>query len=293
MLVFETPKEMQTFANQVRREGKVIGLVPTMGALHEGHLRLIRKARRESDIAVVSIFVNPIQFDDANDFAKYPRTLDEDRYKLEMEGVQVLFAPTADTMYPPGFSTFVEVQNLDRYMEGAHRPGHFRGVTTVVLKLFNIVKPHFAVFGLKDAQQYYIVKRMVEDLNLDLEVVPHETVREPDGLAMSSRNRLLSPESRRQATALYRALKLGKEMIFSGERDPWKVKEEMRRFLQEEAPLGKIDYVEIASIPDLQPVNEIDGKVLLALAVRFPEARLIDNFILLPDDRLVWNEKID
>ncbi len=293
MLVFETPKEMQTFANQVRREGKVIGFVPTMGALHEGHLRLIRKARRESDIAVVSIFVNPIQFDDANDFAKYPRTLDEDRYKLEMEGVQVLFAPTADTMYPPGFSTFVEVQNLDRYMEGAHRPGHFRGVTTVVLKLFNIVKPHFAVFGLKDAQQYYIVKRMVEDLNLDLEVVPHETVREPDGLAMSSRNRLLSPESRRQATALYRALKLGKEMIFSGERDPWKVKEEMRRFLQEEAPLGKIDYVEIASIPDLQPVNEIDGKVLLALAVRFPEARLIDNFILLPDDRLVWNEKID
>ena len=293
MLVFESPKEMQLFANQVRKEGKVIGFVPTMGALHEGHLRLIRKARRESDITVVSIFVNPIQFNDADDFARYPRTLDEDRYKLEMEGVQVLFAPTADAMYPPGFSTFVEVQNLDRYMEGAHRPGHFRGVTTVVLKLFNIVKPHFAVFGLKDAQQYYIVKRMVEDLNLDLEIVPHETVREPDGLAMSSRNRLLSPESRKQATALYRALKLGKEMIFSGERDPWKVKEEMRRFLEREAPLGKVDYVEIASIPDLQPVSEIEGKVLLALAVRFPEARLIDNFILLPDDRLVWNERID
>ncbi len=292
MFVFHSPKEMQIFANQVRKEGKVIGFVPTMGALHEGHLRLIRKARRESDITVVSVFVNPIQFDDPNDFSRYPRTLDEDRYKLEMEGVQVLFAPSAEDMYPPGFSTFVEVQNLDRYMEGAHRPGHFRGVTTVVLKLFNIVKPHFAVFGLKDAQQYYIVKRMVEDLNLDLEIVPHETVREPDGLAMSSRNRLLSPESRKQATALYRALKLGKEMIFSGERDPWKVKDEIRKFLEREAPLGEVDYVEIASIPDLQPVSEIEGKVLLALAVRFPEARLIDNFILLPDDKLVWNEKI-
>ncbi|NPA80784.1 MAG: pantoate--beta-alanine ligase [Thermotogae bacterium] len=293
MQIIAEPKKMQLLSEQLRREGKLLGFVPTMGALHEGHLRLIRKARREADVVIVSIFVNPIQFNDPEDLAKYPRTFNEDVYKLEMEGVQILFAPTAEQMYPPGFSTFVEVQNLDRYMEGAHRPGHFRGVTTVVLKLFNITKPHFAVFGLKDAQQYYIVKRMVEDLNLDVEMVPHETVREPDGLAMSSRNRLLSPESRRQATALYRALKLGKEMIFSGERDPWKVKDEMRRFLKREAPLGEIDYVEIASIPDLQPVSEIEGKILLALAVKFPEARLIDNFILLPEDRLVWNERID
>ncbi|NPB03778.1 MAG: pantoate--beta-alanine ligase [Thermotogae bacterium] len=293
MRTFSTPKEMQLFAKQLRKEGKVIGFVPTMGALHEGHLRLIRKARREADIVVVSIFVNPTQFDDPEDFARYPRTFDEDRYKLEMEGVQVLFAPGPDDMYPPGFSTFVEVKGLDRYMEGAYRPGHFRGVTTVVLKLFNIVMPHFAIFGLKDAQQYYIIKRMVEDLNLDLEVVPHETVREKDGLALSSRNRLLSPESRKQATAIYRALKLGKELIFSGERNPWKVKEEMLRFLKEEAPLGEVDYVEIAGVPDLQPVSEIEGKVLLAVAVRFPEARLIDNFILSPDDRLVWNERIN
>ncbi len=293
MLVFESPKEVQLFLKQLRGEGKVIGFVPTMGALHEGHLRLIRKARKESDVTVVSIFVNPIQFDDPGDFQRYPRTLHEDRYKLEMEGVQVLFLPSPEGMYPPGYSTFVEVENLDRYMEGAHRPGHFRGVATVVLKLFNIVKPHFAVFGLKDAQQYYIVKRMVEDLNLDLEIVPHETVREPDGLAMSSRNRLLSPESRKQATALYRALKLGKEMMFSGERDPKRIKAEMEKLLRTEAPLGKIDYIEIASLPDLQPVERVEGKVLLALAVRFPEARLIDNFILIPEDGLVWNERID
>ncbi len=292
MLVISNPKEMQLLANNLRREGKVIGFVPTMGALHEGHLRLIRKARKESDFLVVSIFVNPLQFEPGSDYNRYPRRFEEDRYKCEMEGVQAVFYPTVEDMYPEDFSTYVEVKNLDRYMEGEFRPGHFRGVATVVLKLFNIVKPHFAVFGLKDAQQYYIIKRMVRDLNLDVEIVPHETVREPDGLAMSSRNEYLSEESRKQATAIYKALKLGKEMIFSGERRSEKIKGEMKKFLNENAPSAKIDYVEIASTKTLEPVDIVSDEVLLAIAVRFPEARLIDNFIINADEGYVLNENI-
>ncbi|MEO0138773.1 MAG: pantoate--beta-alanine ligase [candidate division WOR-3 bacterium] len=292
MLVISNPKEMQLLVNNLRKEGKVIGFVPTMGALHEGHLRLIRKARKESDFLVVSIFVNPLQFEPGSDYIRYPRRFEEDRYKCEMEGVQAVFYPTVEDMYPEDFSTYVEVKNLDRYMEGEFRPGHFRGVATVVLKLFNIVKPHFAVFGLKDAQQYYIIKRMVRDLNLDIEILPHETVREPDGLAMSSRNEYLSEESRKQATAIYKALKLGKEMIFSGERISEKIKGEMKKFLNENAPSAKIDYVEIASTKTLEPVNIVSDEVLLAIAVRFPEARLIDNFIINADEGYVLNEKI-
>ncbi|MEO0149920.1 MAG: pantoate--beta-alanine ligase [candidate division WOR-3 bacterium] len=292
MLVISNPKEMQLLVNNLRKEGKVIGFVPTMGALHEGHLRLIRKARKESDFLVVSIFVNPLQFEPGSDYIRYPRRFEEDRYKCEMEGVQAVFYPTVEDMYPEDFSTYVEVKNLDRYMEGEFRPGHFRGVATVVLKLFNIVKPHFAVFGLKDAQQYYIIKRMVRDLNLDIEILPHETVREPDGLAMSSRNEYLSEESRKQATAIYKALKLGKEMIFSGERISEKIKGEMKKFLNENAPSAKIDYVEIASTKTLEPVNIVSDEVLLAIAVRFPEAMLIDNFIINADEGYVLNEKI-
>lgn len=292
MLIISEPKEMQLLANNLRKEGKVIGFVPTMGALHEGHLRLIRKARKESDFLVVSIFVNPLQFEPGSDYNRYPRRFEEDRYKCEMEGVQAIFYPSVQGMYPDDFSTYVEVEGLSKYMEGEFRPGHFRGVATVVLKLFNIVKPHFAVFGLKDAQQYYIIKRMVRDLNLDIEIIPHETVREPDGLAYSSRNEYLSEESRRQATALYEALKLGKEMIFSGERRSNKIKEEMKNFIKENAPSSKIDYVEIASTKTLEPVDTVEGEILLALAVRFPEARLIDNFIINADEGYVLNEKI-
>ncbi len=292
MLIISEPKEMQLLANNLRKEGKVIGFVPTMGALHQGHLRLIRKARKESDFLVVSIFVNPLQFEPGSDYNRYPRRFEEDRYKCEMEGVQAIFHPSVQNMYPEDFSTYVEVEGLSKYMEGEFRPGHFRGVATVVLKLFNIVKPHFAVFGLKDAQQYYIIKRMVRDLNLDIEIIPHETVREPDGLACSSRNEYLSEESRRQATALYKALKLGKEMIFSGERRSNKIKEEMKSFIKENAPTSKIDYVEIASTKTLEPVETVVDEILLALAVRFPEARLIDNFIINADEGYVLNEKI-
>jgi pantoate--beta-alanine ligase len=195
-------------------------------------------------------------------------------------------------MYPEDFSTFVEVKELDRYMEGEFRPGHFRGVATVVLKLFNIVKPHFAVFGLKDAQQYYIIKRMVRDLNLDIEIIPHETVRESDGLAMSSRNEYLSPESRRQASTIYRALIMARDMIFSGERRARVIKEKFEEYLKKEAPLAKIDYVEIADTRELKPLEVVEGEVLLATAVRFPEARLIDNLILNPDEGYVLNDKI-
>ncbi len=293
MKVIHSAREMQLFSNNLRKEGKVIGFVPTMGALHEGHLRLIRKARKESDFLIVSIFVNPLQFEPGSDYERYPRRFSEDKYRCEMEGVQAVFYPSVEEMYPEDFSTYVEVKGLDRYMEGEFRPGHFRGVATVVLKLFNIVKPHFAIFGLKDAQQYYIIKKMVGDLNLDIEIVPHETVREPDGLALSSRNEYLSSESRKQALALYGALKLGKEMIFAGERRSGRVKEEMLKFLRNNAPLGKVDYVEIASTKTLEPMETIEGEILLALAVRFPEARLIDNFIINPDDGYVLNERIE
>jgi len=292
MLVIESPKEMQILANNLRKEGKIIGFVPTMGALHEGHLRLIRKARKQADFLVVSIFVNPLQFEPGSDYHRYPRRFEEDRYKCEMEGVQAIFYPSVESMYPEDFSTFVEVKELDRYMEGEFRPGHFRGVATVVLKLFNIVKPHFAVFGLKDAQQYYIIKRMVRDLNLDIEIVPHETVRESDGLAMSSRNEYLSQESRKQAGAIYRALIMAKDMMFSGERRRKVIKEKFEEYLKKEAPLAKIDYVEITDTRELKPVDIIEGEVLLATAVRFPEARLIDNLILNPDEGYVLNEKI-
>ncbi len=292
MLVIENPREMQILVNNLRKEGKIIGFVPTMGALHEGHLSLIRKARKQADFLVVSIFVNPLQFEPGSDFHKYPRRFEEDRYKCEMEGVQAVFYPSVESMYPEDFSTFVGVKGLDRYMEGEFRPGHFRGVATVVLKLFNIVKPHFAVFGLKDAQQYYIVKRMVRDLNLDVEIVPHETVREKDGLAMSSRNEYLSSESRKQASAIYRGLIMARDMIFSGERRAKIVKEKFGEFLRNEAPLAKLDYVEIADTRELKPLEVIEGEVLLAVAVRFPEARLIDNLILNPEEGYVLNDKI-
>ncbi len=292
MLVIENPKEMQILANNLRKEGKIIGFVPTMGALHEGHLSLIRKARKQSDFLVVSIFVNPLQFEPGSDFHRYPRRFEEDRYKCEMEGVQAIFYPSVESMYPEDFSTFVEVKGLDRYMEGEFRPGHFRGVATVVLKLFNIVKPHFAVFGLKDAQQYYIIKRMVRDLNLDVEIVPHETVREKDGLAMSSRNEYLSTESRKQAGAIYRGLIMARDMIFSGERRVRIIKEKFEEYLKNEAPLAKLDYVEIADTRELRPLEVIEGEVLLAVAVRFPEARLIDNLILNPEEGYVLNDKI-
>ncbi len=275
------PEEMQRLADEWRRQGKVIGFVPTMGALHEGHLSLIRIARERADVVVVSIFVNPTQFGPGEDYERYPRDLEGDLAKCEAEGVDVVFAPEVGDMYPEGFSTFVEVQGLTEELCGKYRPGHFRGVATVVAKLFNIVKPHFAVFGLKDAQQYFVIKRMVRDLNFDIEIVPGQTVREPDGLAMSSRNAYLTPEERRQAPVLYRSLLLARDLILKeGVRDPEQVKEAMRQFIEREAPLGRIQYIEIVDTDRIKPVKEIKGEVLIALAVFFGKARLIDNIIL-------------
>lgn len=269
---------MQQLAERLRRKGKV-GFVPTMGALHQGHLELIRIAQRRCDWVVVSIFVNPIQFGPKEDYRNYPRNLTQDQKLLRERGVDVLFYPEVLEMYPENYSTYVEVEGLTRYLCGRSRPGHFRGVATVVTKLFNIVKPHQAVFGQKDAQQAFVIKRMVRDLNFDVEIVVVPTVREADGLALSSRNSYLTGAERRQAVVLHHALRHAEEMIKQGERNPEKVKRAMRRLIHR-ASTGKIDYVAIVDTTLLAPVKEIKGEVLVALAVYFGRARLIDNFII-------------
>ncbi len=275
--------EMQDLSEEFIRQGKTIGFVPTMGYLHEGHLSLFRIARKKSDILVVSIFVNPIQFGPNEDYQIYPRDPEGDLKKCEKEGVDVVFMPDVEEMYPPDFSTYVEVKHLDEELCGKYRPGHFRGVTTVVTKLFNAVRPHLAVFGLKDAQQYFIIRRMVRDLNMPIDIIPGPIVREPDGLAMSSRNVYLSPEERKQAPALYRALQLAKRMIEEGERDPRKVIDAVRRYIEEHAPLGRIQYIQVVDTYNLKPVDEIKGEVMVALAVFFGKTRLIDNVIVSTD----------
>lgn len=277
MIVVRSPKEMQKIADEKRKEGKIIGFVPTMGALHEGHLALIREARKRSGFVVVSIFVNPIQFGPKEDYKEYPRDEEGDLKKCENEGVDCVFIPDVKDMYPENFSTYVEVHGLTENLCGKYRPGHFRGVTTVVAKLFNIVKPHLAFFGWKDAQQLLVIKRMVRDLNFDIEIVGIETVREKDGLAMSSRNLYLKEEERKQAPYLYKGLLYGKEIIEKGEKDAEKVKKEIEKFINKNVPLGKIQYVEIVDMENLKPLREIKGNVMIALAVFLGKARLIDN----------------
>jgi len=252
-----------------------------MGYFHEGHLSLMRLARRLSDIVVVSIFVNPIQFGPQEDYARYPRDLERDRRLAESVGVDILFVPSVEEMYPEGFQTFVEVTELSRPLCGARRPGHFRGVCTVVLKLFNIVKPHLAIFGEKDYQQLKVIERMVRDLHLDIEIVPHPTVREPDGLAMSSRNTYLQPEERESALSLYRALELVRRRVSQGERRTKVLRREIEEFITSH-PGTRIDYVEFRDPETLEEKAEVDGPTLLALAVFVGRARLIDNTILRP-----------
>lgn len=280
MEVIKGVKEMQGICLQKRREGKSIGFVPTMGYLHEGHLSLARAARAENDLVVMSVFVNPLQFGPREDFATYPRDLERDCRLAEEAGVDYVFAPEAEEMYPEGYSTYVEVLGeVTEKMCARSRPGHFRGVTTVVLKLFNIVQPSRAYFGQKDAQQAIVVKKMVRDLNIPLEVITCPVVREPDGLAMSSRNTYLTPEERRQALALYRSLQHGKMLIEGGERDPQRVRQEIMRLL-EASPGIRVDYVEVCSADDLSELKEIKGHVLLAAAVYVGRTRLIDNIDL-------------
>ncbi len=255
------------------------GLVPTMGYLHEGHLSLVRRARTECDHVGVSIFVNPTQFAPSEDLAKYPRDLPRDLAQLEKEGVDLVWTPTPETMYPPGYQTFVTVEEVSRPLEGRVRPGHFRGVATVVAKLFNAFTPNKAYFGQKDAQQVVVVRRMTSDLNFPVEIVVCPIVREPDGLAMSSRNVYLNPEERRAATVLYRALSAAKALFDAGERNANRLVAAMSHAIAAE-PLAKPDYVSAADPDTCIELERVQKRVLLSLAVKIGATRLIDNFLL-------------
>jgi pantoate--beta-alanine ligase len=270
---------MKQVTRQARAEGRVVGFVPTMGALHEGHLSLVRAAQQQCNPVVASIFVNPAQFGPKEDFQKYPRQLDADREMLEKAGVQHLFAPTPAEMYPNGFRTYVDVEKLSSVLEGRSRPGHFRGVTTVVLKLFEIVQPHFAYFGRKDAQQARVIRQMAADLNLDAEVVVCPIVREEDGLAMSSRNAYLKPDERRAATVLNRALRAAGQEIAAGQCDTAHLVATMRKILDAE-PLASVDYAEIVDADTLEPVLRLRRACMVLLAVFVGTTRLIDNLFI-------------
>ncbi len=278
MQVAATVEEMRALRRSMTAD---IGLVPTMGYLHDGHLSLVRAARAQNDHVVASVFVNPTQFGAGEDFERYPRDPDRDLDLLRQERVDVVFAPSVDEMYPPGFSTFVEVEGATEVLEGAHRPGHFRGVTTVVAVLLHIVEPRRAYFGRKDAQQLVVVRKLVRDLHLDVEIVPMPIVREPDGLAMSSRNAYLSPRERQAALVLSRALRYAEERLAAGERDAERLHAAMRELIAQE-PLAQVDYVSVADAETLRELARIDGPALASLAVRVGATRLIDNVTLTP-----------
>jgi len=276
MKVVETIGEMK----RVRLElAEPVGFVPTMGYLHEGHLALVRRARAESPSVVVSIFVNPTQFGPQEDFDEYPRDPQHDLALLEKERVDIVFMPSAAEMYPPQFSSWVEVGKVTERLEGASRPGHFKGVTTVVAKLFNIVQPTRAYFGQKDAQQLVVIKKMVADLNMNLEIVTVPTVRESDGLVMSSRNTYLNPEERKAAVVLYQALTLAQKLWSQGEKDTDKLRRQMIDLIQSE-PLATIDYVSIADAETLDELDTVTPPALVSLAVKIGSTRLIDNVVL-------------
>jgi pantoate--beta-alanine ligase len=262
-----------------RAEGRSIGFVPTMGALHEGHLSLVRLAHERADRVVTSVFVNPAQFGPNEDFGRYPRQPEADAAMLAGAGCDLLFLPDVDTIYPPGHATFVEPGGAAEGLEGACRPGHFRGVATVVCALFNLVRADVAVFGEKDAQQLAVIRQMVRDLHLPVEIVPAPTVREADGLAMSSRNAYLSPEERRAAAVLHRSLQTARERIEAGERRADDVRRRMREVLDGE-PLAKTEYAEIVDAESFRPVETLAGRLVLPLAVRVGGTRLIDNIRL-------------
>jgi pantoate--beta-alanine ligase len=272
---------MKESARQARAEGLIIGFVPTMGALHTGHTALVQRAKQECAPVVASIFVNPKQFGPNEDFAKYPRSLESDSEKFSAAGVDALFLPDAAEIYPSGFRTYVTVEGLSDRLEGRSRPGHFRGVATVVMKLLEIVQPHYAYFGRKDAQQVRIISQMVRDLNLDTEIVVCPIVREPDGLALSSRNAYLNADERRAATVLHRALQAGRAELTAGVRDSLRLQSVMRRVLETE-PLAAVDYAEIVDADAFEPVTRIARPCYALLAVFIGKTRLIDNLYLEP-----------
>jgi len=276
MKIIRSVRKMQQYATQVKSSGKTIGFVPTMGYLHKGHLSLVRQARKDTDVVVMSMFVNPIQFGPKEDFKKYPRDLKTDSAQAGAAGVDIIFYPSSRTMYPKDYQTYVEVAELSKYLCGKSRPGHFKGVATVVTKLFNIVKPDIAYFGQKDAQQSAVIKRMVLDLNMDLKIKVMPVVREPGGLAMSSRNAYLSPTQRKDALVLKNALQKAVSMIRSDEKKAGDIKLCMRRIINN-VPSSKIEYISITDAASLRDIKEIKGNILIALAVKIGKTRLIDN----------------
>ncbi len=278
-----TIAEMKAACRQVTRNGKTLGFVPTMGALHEGHLSLVRASKARCDVTAVSIFVNPLQFGPAEDLDKYPRTLEHDTALLEQGGVDLLFTPGAEEMYPPGAQTYVLVEELSNRLDGASRPGHFRGVATVVAKLFEIVRPDCAFFGQKDAAQVAVLRKLVNDLDMDVQVVVCPIVREKDGLAMSSRNAYLTPEQRKQALVLYRALTRVQMALDHGERDAAKLIEIGKQVIAEENG-ARLDYFTIVDPDRLDPVAEVSHCALVAVAAYVGATRLIDNILIVKPD---------
>jgi pantoate--beta-alanine ligase len=271
--------QMKAVVKKLKSQKKTIAFVPTMGYLHQGHLSLVRKSRQEADITVVSIFVNPAQFGPKEDFARYPRDLKRDSQMLEKERVDYLFVPSDDEMYPQGYKTYVQVLDLQDRLCGRSRPGHFRGVCTVVLKLFNIVQPDVAFFGQKDAQQAIILKKMTEDLDLDVKIRVLPIIRDKDRLALSSRNAYLSQDERKAALVLSKSLKEAQSMVERGERQAGKIVKKMKDIINAE-PLAQVDYVEIVDLKNLDPPAKIENKALTAVAVFIGKVRLIDNAIL-------------
>ncbi len=276
MKVIEKIADMKRLRRQITEP---VGFVPTMGYFHEGHLALVRRARAENPSVVVSIFVNPTQFGPQEDFNNYPRDPQRDLALLEKEQADIVFMPSVAEMYPPQFNSWVEVSKVTERLEGASRPGHFRGVTTVCAKLFNIVQPTRAYFGQKDAQQAIVIRKMVADLNMNLEIVTLPTVREPDGLAMSSRNTYLNPEQRQAATVLYQALTLAQKLWSQGEKDAQTIRQQMTDLIGKQ-PLADIDYVSIADAETLDELDTVTPPALVSLAVKIGKTRLIDNLVL-------------
>ena len=284
--VIRTVREMHRVSDRMRKNGFRIGLVPTMGYLHEGHASLMRQIARVTDRTVVSVFVNPAQFGPDEDFQTYPRDFERDLAMVHAGGGALVYAPSTAEMYPEGYATYLEVEGLPDHLCGASRPGHFRGVATVVTKLFAAVKPHVAIFGQKDAQQAGVVRRMVRDLNLDVGILVAPTVREVDGLAKSSRNRYLTPRNRRGATVIYRALQEGRDLVLQGEKRASVVIDAMNRRVRR-SPCVEVDYIAAVDAEDFRPVEAFGARVLLAAAVRCGQSRLIDNIVVETEGRPV------
>jgi len=276
MKIIKSPQKMQKISLELKRKGKIIGFVPTMGFLHPGHLSLVKVAKKNSDVVVTSIFVNPTQFGPKEDFKTYPRDFNRDQKLLQKEGCDIIFFPQVKDIYPSNYLTYVNVEKITDILEGAFRPGHFQGVTTVVAKLFNIVLPDVAVFGQKDAQQAVVIKKMVKDLNFPMKILVAPTAREKNGLARSSRNSYLTKEQRKKAGVLYKSLELAKDLIHQGEKNSAVIINQMKKLIGLEK-MAKLDYISINDAENLEPQKKLKAEVLISLAAKFGKTRLIDN----------------